>query len=169
MESASDLGDLTAAANVRMRTGQVNRARNEDALYHRNYFRFTLNDTRHIRFDMRNLTQNADLYLLDRIGNRVHRYSRSENGGLSDESIEWTLGAGTYYVRVLAHSDAGGTTIDYNLHYSSHLTSTRAPKSGTTPNVNPQPLWQDNALSAAPTLGPDESKRFNSNNGVLAA
>ena len=168
-ESAFNLGNLTRASIVRTRTGQVNYNGNSDTLFQRNYYRFTLTDSRTMRFELTNLTQNADLYLLDRIGNQVRFDSDSENSGISDESITWTLGAGTYHILVRADDSSRGTTIDYRLNYSSQLTSTRAPKSGTTPNVNSQPLWQDNAVSAAPGLGSDESKRFHSNNGVIAA
>jgi len=100
--------------------------------------------------------------------NNVHRGSESERGGISNESIEWALGAGTYYILVRAHDSAGTTTIDYNLSYSSQLTSTRDPKSETTPGGNSQPLWHDDVASAPSSLRPDNSKRYEGASGVLA-
>ena len=87
LDSASDLEDLTDVAVVRVRSGEVNRESNENG-----YYRFTLNDTRRIRVELRNLTQNADLHLLDSLGESVYfSATRSTNGGTLDESIVWTL------------------------------------------------------------------------------
>ena len=109
LDSASELGDLTGVAVVRVRGGMVNRTSNESG-----YYRFTLNDTRTIRVELRNLTGNADLYLLDSVGKRVSRSSTSTNEGTLDESIVWTLDAGTYYFRVLAEANG---SISYQLRY----------------------------------------------------
>ena len=67
---------------------------------------------------MRNLTRNADLYLLDSLGESVY-YSSTEstNEGTLDESIEWTLDAGTYFIRVEAATTSTSDT-GYDLLYS---------------------------------------------------
>ena len=108
--SASELGDLTEVAVVRVRSGEVDRAFNAYG-----YYRFTLNDTRTIRVELRNLTRNADLYLLNSLGNRVRYDSRSTNEGTLDESIAWTLAAGTYYFLVAPNANGA---IGYQLRYS---------------------------------------------------
>ena len=167
--SAFDLGNLNNAADFRTRTGRVNATANETSLYHRNFYRFTLTETRTVRIELRNLTQNADLYLVDRIGNLLYSsgYSRSRNSGLSDETITWTLAPGTYYIQVEAN--AGGTTIDYQLRYrSSTTTSSSAARSATTPGV-PQPLWHDDAVGSASTLQSEGRRLIGSTGGSLAA
>ena len=118
LETAISLGDLTDVGNVRARVGGVNRTSNEA-----DYYRFTLTDpdvgTRTMRFELRNLTGNADLHLLDSSGDLMYYngYSRSENIGTANESIVWTLTSpGTYYIRVRAAGDARGT-IGYQLRY----------------------------------------------------
>ena len=122
LESAFDLGDLTRVATVRTREGEVNRTRNETALFPHHYYRFTLTDsdtdTRTIRIELRNLTGNADLYLLNASGDEVdYSRSRSTNDGTANESIVWTLiSPGTYYIFVTAADDARGT-IGYQLRY----------------------------------------------------
>ena len=122
IESAFDLGDLTRVATVRTQEGEVNRTRNETCLFRRHNYRFTLTDpdvgTRTIRVELRNLTGNADLYLLKADGYQVGYGSRSTNGGTANESIVWTLTSpGTYYIQVAAADDARGT-IGYQLRYS---------------------------------------------------
>ena len=120
IESAFDLGDLTRVATVRTREGEVNRTRYETALFPHRYYRFTLTDsdtdTRTIRVELRNLTGNADLYLLNADGEQIWR-ARSTNIGTANESIVWTLTSpGTYYIQVAAADDARGT-IGYQLRY----------------------------------------------------
>ena len=168
-ELAFDLGDLTNAPNVRTTPGRVNASVNETSLYHRNYYQFTLTDTRTVSIELRDLTHNADLYLLDRIGNLATgypNYSRSENGGLSDETITRTLARGTYYIQVEARANA---TIDYQLRYrSSTTTSSRAARTATTPGVS-QPLWHDDAVATATTLQSEARRLLKNSGGALAA
>ena len=118
-ESAFDLGDLASATGVQTRDGQVNRESNEVDLFHHNYYRFTVAETRTIRFELRNLTENADLYLLDADGDTMWRsgggYSHSSRLGIADELIEWTLERGSYYLWV--KPEASGI-IGYQLRYS---------------------------------------------------
>ena len=118
LESAFELGDLASAIGVHARNGQVNRESNEVDLFRRNYYRFTVAEARRIRFELRNLTENADLYLLAADGRNVsHPFSgsTSTNLGIADELIEWTLERGSYYLEV--RSEASGT-IGYQLRYS---------------------------------------------------
>ena len=117
-ESAFDLGDLSSVAFVRTRQGRINSTRNETCRFHDSYYRFTLDDTYTVRVELRNLTRNADLYLLDSLGESVY-YSSTEstNEGTLDESIEWTLDAGTYFIRVEAATTSTSDT-GYDLLYS---------------------------------------------------
>ena len=115
--SAFNLDDLTDVTTARTQTGRVNATRNETALFHRSFYRFTLEDTRTVRVELRNLTGNADLYLLNSLGEEVRwRRSRSTNEGTLDESILWTLDAGTYYIQVEA-ATRSTRTISYQLRY----------------------------------------------------
>ena len=121
IESAFDLGDLTDVAAVPTRDGQVNLTSNESCLFRHNYFRFKLTDTRRMWFELRNLTQNADLYLVDLIGDVLPWVSDrafSEQDGVRNESIEYTLDAGTYHVLVKAEAQRG--TAGYRLRYSNN-------------------------------------------------
>ena len=125
IDTAQSLGDLTAVKTLRARSGSVHGTDNSD-----DYYRFTLSDagttrdTSRIRVELRNLTRNADLYLLNANGEIFSvspgfsgsgdYYSRSRNGGTENEVIEAVLGDGTYYIRVSAVANA---TIGYELRY----------------------------------------------------
>ena len=106
-EPASDLGDLTALSGSRTRWGTVNRT--SDA---HDYYRFTLNGTHRMRFELRELGADADLYLLDGSGREL---DASTHAATENDSVERTLDAGTYYVRVDAYAGGG---IVYQLRYS---------------------------------------------------
>ena len=115
--SAFNLYDLTDVTTARTQTGEINATRNETTLFHRNFYRFTLEDTRTVRVELRNLTGNADLYLLNSLGEEVrYRRSRSTNEGTLDESIVWALDAGIYYIQVEAATKST-RTISYQLRY----------------------------------------------------
>ena len=105
-ESAFNLGDLTNATRYRTRAGSLNQAITDDV-----HYRFTLGATRTIRFELRNLSLNADLYLQNASG-RVLRSSR--RSGTSVDSILRELAPGTYYIRV--HANAPGN-LRYQLRY----------------------------------------------------
>ena len=112
-DSAVLLGNLTKVATVRAREGTVDGTNDEDG-----YYRFTLDDTRTIRVELRNLTRNADLYLRNVLGERMclpdSCYTESRNDGTLDESVAVTLDAGTYFIHVDA--EASGT-VGYQLRY----------------------------------------------------
>ena len=116
--SAIFLRDLTHTSTTHTRSGVINATRNETALFRRTYYRFTLDDTRTIRVELRNLTRNADLYLLNSIGEDYfnRRYHRSRNEGNLDESIVSTLDAGTYFILVEA-ATTSTSDIGYELRY----------------------------------------------------
>ena len=101
-----NLGNLTGVSAARTRAGTVNSTSNDA-----DYFRFTLTAARTMRFELRNLGANANLFLHDASGRVVRRSTR---GGTAVDSIERTLAAGTYYVRVDAVSSG---TIRYQLRY----------------------------------------------------
>ena len=111
------LGNLTNASGFRTLRGTVNRVTNDDE-----YRRFTLSATRTMRLELRGLSADADLYLENALGQAI---ASSVNSGTSDDAIERTLSAGTYYIRVDAYSSG---TIRYQLRYR----TVRAAASGST-------------------------------------
>ena len=82
------------------------------------YYRFTLTAPREVRIELRNLTANADLYLEDASGRRLHA---SENSRIAVDSILAPLNAGTWYIRVDARDNA---SIGYQLRYAREEGST---------------------------------------------
>ena len=116
LSTADSLGDLTDVAVVRARTGTVDRTRNQQ-----DYYQFTLARTQTVRFDLLNLTEDADLYLLDSDGSEFYDSgTRSRRGGIANESIVWTLADGTYHLLVQSKvlAEAPDLTISYHLRYS---------------------------------------------------
>ena len=113
-----ELGDLTGQATAGASTGTVNRTGNDD-----DFFRFTLGTARTMRFELRNLSADADLHLLNASGVEI---VSSRRDGSATDSIVRELGPGTYFVRVDA--DAAGT-IEYQLRYHNE---SEAPARGTT-------------------------------------
>ena len=109
--SAVNLGDLTNAAGVGERSGTVDSTGDR-------YYRFTLTVPREVRIELRNLTANADLYLEDASGRRLHA---SENSRIAVDSILAPLNAGTWYIRVDARDNA---SIGYQLRYAREEGST---------------------------------------------
>ena len=118
-ESALGLGDLSGASVVRMRQGKVNLVRNQSCLWEQNFYRFMLHSSSTIRTELRNLTGNADLRILDADGldRRVcSGRCESSRSGTSAERVVGELEAGVYYIRV--NAAAGSDDIDYELRYS---------------------------------------------------
>jgi hypothetical protein len=87
-------------------------------------YRFTLQQATQMNLGLRNMTADADLYLLDSQGNQI---SSSRNGGAVNESISQVLNAGTYYIQVGSYNGA-------NTSYQ--VTANSAPP----PNVAPNQL-----------------------------
>ena len=104
--TASNLGNLTNVSAFRSRRGTVNVANDEI-----DYFRFTLSSARTMRFELRGLSADADLFLENASG-RVLRASL--RFGTAVDVVQRRLNAGTYYLRVDAF-EAG--TIGYQLRY----------------------------------------------------
>jgi len=109
--SAFDLGNLSEV-DADVRGGRVDAERNETNLVSEAYFKFRLDGTRKMEFELRDLTGNADLQLLDFDGNRI---DSSRASGTSDERIERELQQGIYFIRVDAQE--GSRDISYRLHY----------------------------------------------------
>ena len=105
-ETAFSLGNVSGMRTTRLRRGTVDGSNTND------YYRFTLNDTRTMRFELRKLSANADLYLEYASGRWIWRATRS---GTSVDAIVHTLTAGTYYIRVQAREY--GAVTRYQLHY----------------------------------------------------
>ena len=102
-DTAFDIGNLAGAEEYRTRSGTVNRA---DI-----YRRFTLSRWRTMRFELRELTANADLYLEDATGRVLESSRRSGNG---TESIVRELAPGNYFIRV---DPVSSGDIRYQLRY----------------------------------------------------
>ena len=105
-ETAFSIGNLANLTTSRTRSGTVNTNSNPN-----DYRRFTLTATRTLRFELRNLSANADLGIEDTFGRQLQSSTRT---GTSADAVVLTLNAGTYYVRVDAR-DAG--TVRYQLRY----------------------------------------------------
>ena len=115
------LGDLTSQSSARVSSGTAG-GTDSDA-----YFSFSVNQLTPMRFELQNLSGDANLLLLDASGTEI---ARSELGGTESELISRSLGAGDYYVRVDAPDS---DTIDYDLRYSREfelgdLTSQESPE-----------------------------------------
>lgn len=106
LQTAYDLGDATGQSAWRTLDGTVNSRTNDD-----DYYRFTVSGTRTVRIELRGLSADADLHLLDASGTEI---ARSDNPGRADDTLQRSLAAGTYHIRVDAY-DAG--TIRYRLAY----------------------------------------------------
>lgn len=76
------------------------------------YYRFSVNDISSLSLKLNNLGANADIQLLDRDGNLLQE---SSNTGNTAESLNRTLDAGTYYVRVLPNAEVN-TNYSFNLN-----------------------------------------------------
>ena len=114
---AIQLGNLTHLAAARVTPqGTVNRASNPRDFYH-----FVLTRTGRMRFELRHLTANANLLLLDTSGRTVAT-GRVRTGTGVDWIVRW-LRPGTYYVRVNA---VAAGTIGYVLRYHNEDGRTRA-------------------------------------------
>ncbi|MGK7921636.1 MAG: PPC domain-containing protein [Trichodesmium sp.] len=74
------------------------------------FYRFTLDGERDVDISLDGLSGNADLHLWKKGSRGV--FGRSTNSGSSSESINESLGAGTYYLRV---KSKGGAGTDYSL------------------------------------------------------
>merc|ERR1712117_349524 len=76
------------------------------------YYKFTLDANDDVRIILSDLSQNADLTLLDSDGETV--ISDSSNSGTNTERIKATLDAGDYYLQVEAVDDYQSKyTIDF--------------------------------------------------------
>jgi hypothetical protein len=81
------------------------------------YYRFSVSDTSNLNLALNGLSANADVQLLDRNGNVLQS---SANTGKTAESINATLNAGDYFVRVFPNGSA-------NTNYNLSLTATASP------------------------------------------
>ena len=115
-----------------------------------------------MRFELRNLTADADLYLESASGSGL---ASSVRGGTATDTIVRTLGAGTYYVRVDAYSSG---TISYQLRISQDGASPLVAASESLATSS-QRLWRDRDMAASRNLRPDETGRFQERSGMLVA
>ena len=147
-QTAWYIGNLTNVTAYRTKSGSVNQ-RFDDV----DYRRFRLTETRTLRFELRNLTADADLYLEDASGQVLGSSTRS---GTAGESVVRELGPGTWYVRVDANASG---SIRYRLRYRTDAATT----------ASAQSLWRDDAMAAGPAPRLDESRRLASAGGMLSA
>ena len=84
---------MSGVADILTREAKVDPSGNDACLYRQRYYRFTLSDagttrdTSRIRVELRNLTQNADLYLYNADGNL---FSVGPNGPNGPNVHIWT-------------------------------------------------------------------------------
>ena len=146
-QTAWYIGNLTNVTAYRTKSGSVNQ-RFDDV----DYRRFRLTETRTLRFELRNLTADADLYLEDASGQVLASSTRS---GTAGETVVRALGPGTYYVGVDANASG---SIRYQLRYRTDAATT----------ASAQSLWRDDAMAAGPAPQLDENRRFASAGGMLS-
>ena len=104
---ASDLGVLSGTESIDGWVGST------DA---NDYYRFVLTGGSNVSLVLGGLSSDADLQLLNSSGGVI---TGSYHGGVADDSVSVSLGAGTYYARVLQY--AGDT--NYNLSISGTLSA----------------------------------------------
>ncbi|MDY7002570.1 MAG: Ser-Thr-rich GPI-anchored membrane family protein [Cyanobacteriota bacterium] len=75
----------------------------------RDFYKFRVKEKTDVDIELRGLSGNADLYLLNNKGKVI---KKSTKGGKNAEDIERTLNPGNYYVRV---QSKGNANADYNL------------------------------------------------------
>jgi hypothetical protein len=91
LDDATDLGTIG--------TGTIRAAEDEVSTSNRNdYYRFEVTQPTRVAFKLYNMTDDADLMILDSQGNRI---AYSYRPGSSAETLTLDLPAGTYFVRVL--------------------------------------------------------------------
>ncbi|ELR97421.1 PPC domain-containing protein [Gloeocapsa sp. PCC 73106] len=98
------------------------------------YYRFSLNNTSNFSLSLSGMTADGDVQLLNSSGGVI---TSSTAGGSTSESINTTLSAGTYFVRVYPFSTAN---TNYNLSLSASI--------------------NDNTLSTARNIGTLSSTQF---------
>src|SRR5207237_10924346 len=106
------------------------------------FYKITIKTPASLTVNLNGLSDDADLKLLDAAGNQI---AKSNLGGNSGESIVAAVGAGTYYVQVLAFS--GDTT--YHISVSeSPVTAPAAPSNLVATPLSASQIkltWKDNA------------------------
>ncbi|ELR97420.1 PPC domain-containing protein [Gloeocapsa sp. PCC 73106] len=100
---------LSAARNIGTLSGTRNFTDFVGSTDTNDYYRFSLNSTRNFRLGLNGMSADGDVQLLNSSGGVI---ASSVLGGSSSESINTTLGAGTYFVRVYPF---GGANTNYNL------------------------------------------------------
>jgi parallel beta-helix repeat protein len=100
LESAEPLGELAP--------GVVRVAEDEVGVTNRNdYYSFSVGQTTTVSLKLYNLTDDADVMILDSAGNRI---AYSNRDGTSTELLTLELGPGNYFVRVLFTKGVSSTT-----------------------------------------------------------
>lgn len=80
----------------------------------RDFYKFRVKEKTEVDIELRGLSGNADLYLLNNKGKVLEK---STKGGKKAEDIERTLNPGTYYVRV---QPKGNANANYTLSLDAH-------------------------------------------------
>ena len=94
------------------------------------FLRFRLNRSSDLSFNLKGLTANADMALLDAQGKRLQQ---SRKPGKQNELINTRLEAGTYFLRILPRTSKDATR--YRLQYAATPTPTPTPSSNTAPSL----------------------------------
>ena len=190
-EEAIDLGNLTAQSGTGTLTGAVDQG---DGVRH--FYRFTLDATRTIRFEL-SAGRIQHLSFLDLLDSSGQLLATSAYSSRAANFVEHSLGEGTYYIAVQATSPS--RTSEYQLRYrrvtsteeslteaatgpdslaalpgtGAHTRDSRAHDSNAAtatpyPATEPQRLWRDETAPAALAPWPDERKRFAGAGSMLA-
>ncbi|AFY34510.1 PPC domain-containing protein [Calothrix sp. PCC 7507] len=105
IQTAYNLGNASGSYNYTF-SQSVNSSDTND------YYRFTLSNGSNFNINLSGLSADADLQLLDSVGNVIQS---SSNGGTASDSISRYLGAGTYYARVNSYN---GANTSYSLNFT---------------------------------------------------
>lgn len=133
--SAKDIGTLTSPQSFNDFVGNIDT---------NDYYKFKLNSNTQFNLSLNNLTDNADVQLLNSLGQVIQT---SNQVGNTSESINNTLNAGTYYIRVFT---SGLANTFYNLNVSA-VPQARLLRINSTGSANPDNLtaWGNNLYFTA--------------------
>ncbi len=149
LETAYNIGDATGQSAWRTLNGTVNSETNDD-----DYFRFTVRGTRTIRIELRELSGDADLYLLDASGTEI---ARSDNQSRETDALERDLAAGTYHIRVDAYDEG---TVRYRLAWRDLTPAGPDPRSPDAVDIGDATNVAARSVSGTVNAASDSADRF---------
>lgn len=118
LETAGDMGDITAAKAFRNWVGNVDPS---------DYYKFTLTEDSDINFSLTGMDGNGELYLYDTEGEVI---TSSTNDSNTDDAIITNLNPGTYYLGVWRYKARYGSDEATSVNYNLTASATAIPDSG---------------------------------------